>query len=146
MFVDIAVYLGAVVFKVIGRIQQGPFFLLQNGVGELCDDRLPTVRTFHQELDQSTQFPPRTLEQKDIVCFPERICLDLFEDRQLFPNLRDTGFTLQQRSGVAQLFFGILESGHLLDVCQHHAIDEVVKSLGKFVRFRRLNQGRDFLY
>lgn len=142
MFVDIPVHLGAVVLQVIGDVQPGSLLLFQDG-GELRDNGAPALHSFHQELDQC---PPRTLEQKAVLCLPKCIGLDLFEQRQLFPDLGDAGFALQKSRGATQLLFGILERGHLLDLDQHHAIDEVIEPLGKFVRFRRLDLRRSLLH
>ena len=34
MFIDVAVYFGVVVFKIVGRLQLNPFLAIYNGIGK----------------------------------------------------------------------------------------------------------------
>ena len=69
--------------------------------------------------------------------------MDLLQDRQFLPNLRDTGFVFQRRCNVAQLPFRKLERRDLLNMCQNQPIQEVIKPFCKLVLFLQLDKRRN---
>ena len=76
VLIDIAVYFGTVVFKVVRYIQLNSFLAIYNWISKFGNNTfLPSV-LFVQKMNQTTKLFPNLFKQQNIIGIPKVVCMD----------------------------------------------------------------------